>query len=110
MIYWIERGREEREVRVADRRCRGSSEVRHRCKVGRSAEAPVELPIAFSATLWIGLGLGGVTVSGGKPRTVCHRPLPLLYSAARQGPSAVYGLGTPIRVQVKGLVGGDQFQ
>jgi hypothetical protein len=32
-------------------------------EVGRSAEALVELPIAFSATLRIGLGLGGDTVA-----------------------------------------------
>jgi hypothetical protein len=50
-------------------------------KVGHSVEAPVELPIAFNATLWIGLGLGGVTVSGGEPRTMCHLPPPPLYSA-----------------------------
>jgi hypothetical protein len=41
-------------------------------EVGCSVEALVELPIAFSATLWIRLGLGGVTVRGGEPRTVCH--------------------------------------
>jgi hypothetical protein len=51
-------------------------------EVGRSAEAQVELPIAFSATLLIGLGLGGVNVSGGEPRTVCHWPPPPLYSDA----------------------------
>jgi hypothetical protein len=57
-------------------------------KVGRSAEAPVELPIAFSATLWIGLGLGEIIVSGGKPHVVCQWPLPSLYNAARLGPTS----------------------
>jgi hypothetical protein len=69
-------------VRVADCRCRGAVKSDVGVEVGRSAEAPVVLPIAFSATLWIRLGLGGDTMSGGEPRTVCHGPLPPLYSAA----------------------------
>jgi hypothetical protein len=85
-------------------------------EVGHSAEVPVELPIAFSATLWIGLRLGGVTMSGSEPRTVCHWPPPNLYSAARQGPTSRLWARHPrsgrrSRGQLAvGPTGGDQFQ
>jgi hypothetical protein len=78
-------------------------------KVEHSAEAPEELPIAFSATL-DRIRVRWVTVSDGEPRTVCHW-LHLLFIALRdRDPPAVYGLGTPDQGTGQEPTSGDQFQ
>ena len=49
----------------------------------------------FSASLWIGLGLGVGNSGGDEPRTLCPWSPPPLYSTARQGPTSLAWAGRP---------------